>query len=117
MSPFELGKMGEQFAFDYLKKKKYKIIKKGFRLFRGDIDLIAYDKDVLVFVEVKTRRGVRFGLPEESVDSSKKKQIRKIARGFVSLNRLDEVECRFDILALNFHPAQGFKATHFKDAF
>ncbi len=117
ISPHKLGKLGEQFAFNYLKKKKYNILKKGFRLFKGDIDIIAYDKKVLVFVEVKTRRGNRAGFPEESVDTLKKNQIRKIAHGFISLNKLEHKECRFDILALNYHEDKGFKVTHFKDAF
>lgn len=117
ISPHDLGKLGERFAIDYLKRKKYKIVKKEFRLFRGDIDIIAYDKNVLVFCEVKTRRGNRFGRPEESVHLSKQKQIRKIAQGFISMNRQDQVECRFDILALNYSDKEGFKVTHFKDAF
>lgn len=117
ITPYSLGKLGERFAVDYLKDKKYRILKKGFRLYKGDIDVIAYDNKVLVFVEVKTRRGKRFGLPEESVNASKKKQIRKIARGFISLNKLEGKECRFDILALNYDENKGFRVTHFKDAF
>jgi len=117
ITPYVLGKLGERFALDYLKKKKYRIVKKGYRLFGGDIDVIAYDKDILVFVEVKTRRGTRYGLPEESVNSAKQKQIRKIAQGFMTMNKLEERECRFDILALDYNDNKGFKATHFKDAF
>jgi putative endonuclease len=118
ITPYDLGKFGERFAFDYLKKKKYKIIEKGYRFFRGEIDIIAYDKEgVLIFFEVKTRRGSQFGLPEESVTSLKQKQIKKIAQGFISLNKLEGKECRFDILALNYCDARGFKITHFKDAF
>lgn len=117
ITPYELGKLGEKFAIDYLKRSGYKIAQKGFRLFRGDIDIIAYDRKVLVFIEVKTRRGNRFGLPEESVHPSKQKQIRKIAKGFISLNKLEEEECRFDILALDYNENKGFKVTHFKNAF
>ncbi len=117
ITPYDLGRLGEQFAFDYLKRKNYRIVKRGFRLYRGDIDIIAYEKNVLVFIEVKTRRGTRFGFPEESVDTSKQKQIKKIAQGFLTSNKLDDVECRFDILALNYHEDKGFQVTHFKDAF
>jgi putative endonuclease len=117
ITPYELGKLGERFAVHYLKKKKYKIIERGFRLFRGDIDIIAYDGRILVFIEIKTRRGKRFGFPEEAVQSSKQKQIRKIAKGFISLNKLEKKACRFDVLALDYHESKGFKVTHFKDAF
>ncbi len=118
ITPYALGKFGERFASDYLKKRKYKIIEKGYRLFRGEIDIIAYDKKgVLVFCEVKTRRGSHFGFPEESVTSSKKRQIRKIAQGFISFNKLEGKECRFDILALDYSETMGFKVTHFKDAY
>jgi len=118
ISPYDLGKSGERFALEYLKKKKYKIIEKGYRLFRGEIDIIAYDKEgPLVFFEVKTRRGSQFGLPEESVTASKQKQIRKIAQGFISFNGLEGRECRFDVLALDYSDTRGFKVTHFKDAF
>lgn len=118
ITPYDLGKFGERFALDYLKKKKYKIIEEGYRLFRGEIDIIAYDKEgALVFFEVKTRRGHQFGLPEESVTASKQKQIRKIAQGFISFNGLEGRECRFDVLALDYSETRGFKVTHFKDAF
>lgn len=117
LTPYDLGKLGERFALNYLKRKRYKIIKKGFRLFKGDIDVIAYDKNTLVFIEVKTRRGNQFGFPEESVNLSKQKQVRKIARGFITLNKLENRECRFDILALDYNENKGFKVIHFKDAF
>lgn len=117
ITPYELGKLGERFAVHYLNKKRYKIIKKGFRLYKGDIDIIAYDGRILVFIEVKTRRGNRFGLPEEAVHFSKQKQIRKIAKGFISMNKLEEEACRFDILSLDYNESKGFKVTHFKDAF
>jgi putative endonuclease len=117
ISPRKLGMLGEEIAQNYLKNKKFRIVKKGFRLYRGEIDLIAYDKETLVFVEVKTRNPGALGLPEESVNIRKQRQIRKIAEGYLALNNLDEVECRFDVISLAFDDKGAHSLTHYKDAF
>jgi len=113
----KLGLLGEEIAKKYLQKNKFRIVKKGFRLYRGEIDLIAYDKETLVFVEVKTRNPGMLGLPEESVNIQKQRQIRKIAEGYLALNNLDEVECRFDVISLIFDEKGAHSLTHYKDAF
>lgn len=109
--------MGEEIAQKYLSKKKFRIVEKRFRLYRGEIDLIAYDKQTLVFIEVKTRNPGRLGLPEESVNIPKQRQIRKIAEGYLALNNLDDLECRFDVISLAFDENGDFSLTHYKDAF
>jgi putative endonuclease len=117
ISPHKLGKMGEEISQKYLQKKKFRIVAKGYRLYRGEIDLIAYDRNTLVFVEVKTRSRETLGLPEESVNIRKQRQIRKIAEGYLALNSLDEVECRFDVISLIFDENGSYTISHFKDAF
>lgn len=117
LSAYEVGRWGEEIALKYLKKRGYKIIEKGFRLFRGEIDIIAYDKKTLVFVEVKTRRDSRFGLPEESVTQAKMKQIRKISLGFLTNRNIGEVECRFDVIAIILNGNKGYSVSHIKNAF
>ena len=116
-TPHALGKSGEEIALHYLENKKYKIIARGFRLFRGEIDIIAYDRKTLVFVEVKTRKSRDFGFPEESVTPSKQQQIRKIAHGFLVKNNLQDVECRFDVISLSFNENEGYSVRHIKNAF
>ena len=116
-TPHDLGKSGEKIALNYLIDNKYKIIARGFRLFRGEIDIIAYDQETLVFVEVKTRRSTDYGSPEESVTPSKQRQIRKIAQGFLVKNNLQDVECRFDVISLSFDEKEGCSIRHIKDAF
>ena len=71
-----LGREGERLAAEYLEKKGYKVVASRFRLFHGEIDLIAWDGDTLVFVEVKARTSDDFGLPEESVTPAKQRQRR-----------------------------------------
>ncbi len=101
----------------YLQKEKYKIIAKRFRLYRGEIDVIASDRETLVFIEVKTRSAGPFGLPEESVNPKKQRQIRKIAEAYLALNKLEDVACRFDVISLIFNERGAYSISHIKDAF
>ncbi len=116
-TPFDLGRLGEKIALHFLKDNKYKVIARSYRLFRGEIDIIAYDKKTLVFVEVKARRSTNYGLPEESVMSSKQQQIRKVAQGFLVKNNLQDVECRFDVISLSFDEKEEYSIRHIKNAF
>jgi putative endonuclease len=117
LTPHALGKTGEKVALHYLENKKYKIVAENFRLFRGEIDIIAYDKHTLVFIEVKTRKSTDFGLPEESVTVAKQEQIKKIAQGFLTKNNLHETECRFDVVSLTLDAGKGYSIRHIKNAF
>lgn len=112
-----LGRSGEEAAAAYLKKEKFRLVCRGFRFQRGEIDIIAYDKDTLVFVEVKTRRGTEFGPPEESVTPFKQRQIRRLAEAYLMQNNLGDVPCRFDILALSPEGKRGYRVHHIPDAF
>jgi putative endonuclease len=112
-----LGRAGEEAAVAYLQKKKYRVVGRGFRFHRGEIDIIAYDQDVLVFIEVKTRRSLDFGRPEEAVTPSKQRQIRKLAEVYLMLNQLGDIPCRFDILSLFSDSRQGYHIHHIADAF
>lgn len=116
-SAITLGKSGEKIALRYLEGQKYRVVARNFRLFHGEIDIIAYDRKALVFIEVKTRKSTDFGLPEESVTPSKQKQIKKIAQWFLTKNDLDEVECRFDVISLLFDEDAKYSIRHIKDAF
>lgn len=112
-----LGKTGEEAAVRYLKKKGYKIVGRGFRLLRGEIDILAYDRTTLVFAEVKTRASRAFGFPEESVTPAKQTQIRKIAQGYLAKHRLENVPCRFDVLSVMIGNDRQVMIRHFENAF
>ena len=71
----------------------------------------------LVFVEVKTRRNYKYGRPEEAVTPYKQQQIRKIAQAFLTKNHIEDIKCRFDVLALRYDIDKNFKIEHFIDAF
>ena len=112
-----LGKAGEDAAIRYLEKKGYKIVERGFRLLRGEIDILAYDRATLVFVEVKTRTSQAFGFPEESVTPAKQAQIRRIAQGYLAKHHLDHVNCRFDVLSVMMGGDRRVIIRHFENAF
>lgn len=113
----ELGRAGEDIACEHLRKKGYEIVERGFRLFRGEIDVVARDGGTLVFVEVKTRADESHGRPEESVTPGKQRQIRRIAQGYLLKNSLGEVPCRFDVVAILLRGPDDCRLEHFVDAF
>lgn len=112
-----LGREGEEIACAYLRRKKYAIVTRGFRMFRGEIDIIAKDGPTLVFVEVKARADESFGRPEESVTAGKQRQIRKIAQGYLVENPPGDIDCRFDVIAILFRDGNDYRLEHFVDAF
>jgi len=112
-----LGRAGEDIACAYLRRKKYEILARGYRLFRGEIDIVAKDGETLVFVEVKARADESHGRPEESVTPGKQRQIRRIALGYLAENAAGDVPCRFDVIAILFRERDDPRLEHFIDAF
>lgn len=111
-----LGKKGESLAVKYLKERGYTIVETNFRYERAEIDVIAKEKNVLVFVEVKTRRKNSLGEPEDSVTLRKRDQIIKAAEGYLYKRNLPEIECRFDVIAIKQSNGE-MEISHFKDVF
>lgn len=111
-----LGQKGEAFAASYLKGLKYRILQTNYRCRCGEIDIIARDGKVLVFVEVKARRGSTYGPPQLSVTPFKQRQISKTALTYLLQNRLMDENARFDVIALVFRNNEP-DVTHIKDAF
>ena len=109
---FIKGRKNEAFAEKYLKKKGYKIIEQNYSNHLGEIDLIATEKDILVFVEVKFRQTNEFGLPREAVGIYKQNKIKKTATLYLQQNNLFEKEIRFDVVDI-----LGDKITHIENAF
>lgn len=113
----ELGKKGETLALKYLKRHGYKILEQNYRSQFGEIDIIAKDKDVLAFIEVKTRKSSECGMPQESVDIHKQKQIAKVALYYLAKMNIEEIDCRFDIVAITYLLGQKPKIELIKNAF
>lgn len=96
----ELGKLGEKWAAKYLRHQGYKILVRGFRSRSGEIDLVARDKDWIVFVEVKTRSSEEFGHPSEAIDKRKQRHVSKVALDYLRMLNNPPVRFRFDIVEI-----------------
>ena len=97
-----LGREGEGIAERYLKKQGFTLLERNYRCPLGELDLIALDRKVLVFVEVKTRTSDSSGSPLESVDRRKQRQIIKTALYFLSQKRLHDRDARFDVVGISY---------------
>lgn len=99
------GNLGEKIAIDFMSKSGYKIIDKNFRSKIGEIDIIALDKNNIVFVEVKTRTSTKYGLPSEAVNSYKQSKIIKAAELYLTLNKkFKNLSIRFDVIEVFLDP-------------
>jgi putative endonuclease len=110
------GKIGEDIAVKFLSRKGYKILKRNYRYGHGEIDIIAMDKDVLIFVEVRMKFSDKFGSPEDSVTIKKREQLKKIASAFIQMNEVNFSECRFDVIGITFKDGK-FNINHIVNAF
>lgn len=99
----EKGKTAEEIAENFITEKGMKIIARNFHFGRaGEIDLIAKDGNTIVFFEVKARWSSRYGKPEESVSWAKTQKLRKAAEGFMYIRKLNNFDCRFDFIGIEF---------------
>jgi putative endonuclease len=96
----ETGRRGEDLAVDYLKQRGYRIIERNYRCPFGEIDIVALHGEVVVFIEVKTRRSERFGDPQQSVTLEKQKRISRISLDYLQKKRLYPCSARFDVVAV-----------------
>jgi len=101
----ELGRAGEETAADFLKNHGYRILFSNYKTKLGEIDIIAKDKGVICFIEVKTRTTDKFGLPQEAVSHIKQRQIGKAALVFLKEKKLLDKKARFDVVSVIY--AQG----------
>ena len=111
----ELGKKGEIIAIQYLEEKGFEILETNFRVEKDEIDIIAKDGEILVFVEVKTRSTDYFGEPEIGVKPKKIECLMRAAENYLVLKNSDD-EIRFDIISIILNSRQK-KIRHIVDAF
>ena len=113
----EIGRRGEDAAAEHLESLGLRILERRFRTRCGEIDLIADDAGTLVFVEVKTRRGIGYGRPAEAVDRPKMGRILRAAALYLTAFPGPARSCRFDVVeVLEKCPGEPY-ITHLKDAF
>ena len=114
----ETGANGELIAEKYLKDNGYKIVERNFRSKGGEVDLIAKDKEgTYVFVEVKTRSNLLYGVPQLAVTQRKQRQISKGALAWMLSRKQHDSSARFDVIAILLQDNQMFSLEHIKNAF
>lgn len=96
----EFGKDAEERAAIFLQSKGYKILKRNYKTKFSEIDIVAIDKGVICFVEVKARHSNLFGEPADAVTPAKQRQISKTAICYLKENNLLERSARFDVVSL-----------------
>lgn len=112
-----LGEWGEEQAVQYLRRQGLKILERNYRTPVGEIDIIARSKKELLFVEVKTRRGTGFGLPQEAVGLRKQQQIIRTAQWYLKEENHSKLQPRFDVVAILCQSDENVTIQHLTDAF
>ncbi len=112
-----LGRRGEDLAHRYLRSRGFHILARRFRLpdNSGEVDIIARERDIIIFVEVKTRRTAAHGAPERAVDAEKQRKLVRVARSYILKAGADWSQVRFDIVSVLLEKPPV--VTHFEDAF
>ena len=112
----ETGNLGENIAEHYLKQKGYIILDKNFECRQGEIDIIAKDKNEIVFVEVKTRTSSRYGTPSEAVNKIKQKHMLQSIKYYLYVRNLCKEFVRIDVIEV-YIKDNVYKVNHIKQAF
>ena len=114
-----IGNLGEEVATVFLVEKRYHILARNFRCKGGEVDIVDRDPGdkSLVFIEVKARRNLSYGVPQLAVTPFKQRQISKAALTYLSKNRLHDVNARFDVMAILLADDGRHKVEHIVNAF
>ncbi len=100
MTRRDTGILGEKLAREFLKKRGYRIVATNYRCPEGEIDIIARQKDCLVFIEVRTKTGLGFGGPEESITRTKRSHLRAAAAHYQLEHDDQSSSYRIDVVAV-----------------
>ena len=112
-----VGAYGERLAARHLVESGMTLLDRNWRSATGEIDIVARDGDVLVFCEVKTRRGHGFGTPAEAVVARKVARLRRLAVEWLAGSGLRPQEIRFDVISVIAPPRGAARVEHVKRAF
>ena len=111
----ETGHLAEELASKALAEKGYHILERNFSNRFGEIDIIAKDKNILVFVEVKAKIGIEFGLPEEMISSRKLKKVKNMATLYM---KGTITACRIDVVAVVLSQDKDLiRLTHYENVY
>ena len=111
------GRRGERIACRHLLRQGFDVLARRFQGRYGEIDIIGFDQQLLVFVEVKTRASREFGDPWEFVDWEKQQRLRRVAEEFIARYDLGQYAYRFDIISVVAPGTRQVEISHFRNAF
>jgi len=109
-----IGKWGEDTAVEYLAERGYEIVARNARTPYGEIDIVARQGDVTIFVEVKTRTSNKMGLPEESITARKREHMLAASDHYAAEHEIDHWQ--IDVIAIEGKPGTKPKITYFENA-
>ena len=112
----DIGQRGEAIARTYLEQKGYKILAANWRYRRAEVDLIAMEGPILVFIEVKTRSNDAYGEPEQGITARKEQMLTSAAHAYIEQTEHED-EIRFDIISILYLDEQSYSVRHLEDAF
>jgi putative endonuclease len=112
----ETGKAGEQAAVQFLLKKGYEILDENWVFGKAEVDIIALHSNTIIFIEVKTRSSVAFGMPEDFVSAAKRRQLELASQAYIEIME-HQGEIRFDVIAVLLTKNKQFEIHHIEDAF
>jgi putative endonuclease len=112
-----LGKIGENLAVAELTRRGYAILDRRYRTRYGEIDIVAEDEGIVVFVEVKARASPEFGLAAEAVTPYKQRRLGSMAVDYLARRRITDRPCRFDVVAIDEAESDSPEITVYPAAF
>lgn len=115
----DIGDRGEELAASHLEAEGYRILEYNYHFERNEVDLVCLDPDQggeIVFVEVKTRTGTGYGVPEASVTEDKKQSLVEVAQAYLHERKLTGVPARFDVVAVLLTDGDA-SIDHYENAF
>jgi len=112
-----VGNRGEELAAAFLVRNGFELVERNFRCKGGEIDIVAKDGKTLVFVEVKSRKTLTYGVPQLAVTHFKQRQISKAALTWLAKNHKHDSPARFDVIAILLNNDYQHQIEHIKNAF
>lgn len=112
----QLGAYGEVLSRKHLINKGYLLLKNNFKNRFGEIDIIAQQNNVMVFIEVKTRNNIIYGLPREAVNYGKQLKIKKVAQQYIQQQKIRDMNFRFDVIEVLWIKDK-YEINHIENAF
>ncbi|PKD43218.1 YraN family protein [Rhodohalobacter barkolensis] len=113
----EIGNEGEDIATAYLESKDWLVFDRNYFFEKAEVDIVATDRNYIIFVEVKYRTNTYFGEPEDFITPKKEENIRKAAEAWLYERKMETAVARFDVLSIVQERNEAPQIKHFKDVF